>query len=119
MTAHGGLIRRPDGIPVRLTISPAGVWYVDMRLLFSNLPHMVTGADAHAEAPPHPSDEPHDPISSANMPLTCALGHASRTAMTSSSYIGARVTLLITYYSRSVVWSAMLWPVASVVMLVN
>ena len=76
MTAHGGLIRRPDGIPVRLIISPAGVWHVDIRQLFSDLPHVVAGADAHAAGPTHPPDKPHDSISSANMPLTCALGHA-------------------------------------------
>ena len=76
MTAHGGLKRRPDGIPVSFTISPAGVWHVDMRQLFSDLSHVVAGADAHAEAHTHPPDEPHDPISSANIPITCALGHA-------------------------------------------
>ena len=49
---------------------------MDMRQLFSDHPHMVAGAEAHAAAPTHPPNEPHDSISSANMPLTCALGHA-------------------------------------------
>ena len=76
MTAHSGLVRRPDGISIRLTISPAGVWHVDVRQLFSDLPHMVAEADAHAVAPTTPPGETPDPLSSVNTPLTCALGFA-------------------------------------------
>ena len=73
--SHGGLIRRPDGIPVRLTVSPADVWHVDLRQLFSDLLHMVARADAYAVAPTSPPDEMPDPLSLVDTPLTCALGH--------------------------------------------